>query len=333
MAAVNYLLPFSSSAINEARAQWSRGRLGAAVNDLAGPAVNMSGVASWGTATFSPTGRDLDLFEAIDTVTFQRGVHLFKAGSAALYNRVNIEFPGALQGAYAFQSLANFERGTYSTFQQAFGAASQFQSNPNFGLFAQDEWRPRSTLTVNAGLRYDLQWLPAPIELDWNNLSPRIGIAYAPRGGRTVVRTSGGLYFDRIPLRATSNALQRDGSKYKTAVLAFGQTGAPVFPAVLPAFPSGLFVSVSTINPAIRSGYSRQASVQVEQAIGNTLSASAGYSYLRGRAIIMQRNVNVPTLTAAQAARRSACRISAGRTRSSATLPSTTPSAIRGSTG
>lgn len=302
MAAVNYLLPFSSSAINEARAQWSRSRLGAAVNDLVGPAVNISGAASWGTASFSPTARDLDVVEAIDTVTFQRGVHLFKAGAAALYNRVNIEFPGALQGAYAFQSLANFERGTYSTFQQAFGAASQFQSNPNFGLFAQDEWRPRSTLTVNAGLRYDLQWLPAPIELDRNNLSPRLGIAYAPRNGRTVIRASGGVYFDRIPLRATSNALQRDGSKYKTAVLAFGQAGAPVFPAVLRSFPSGLFVSVSTINAGIRSGYSRQASAQVEQAIGNALSASAGYSYLRGRAIIMQRNVNVPTLTVAQAA-------------------------------
>lgn len=302
MAAVNYLLPFSSSAINEARAQWSRSRLGAAVNDLVGPAVNISGAASWGTATFSPTGRDLDVFEAIDTVTFQRGVHLFKVGAAALYNRVSIVFPGPLQGVYAFTSLANFERGVYSTFQQAFGAASQFQSNPNLGVFAQDEWRPRSDLTVNAGLRYDVQWLPAPIELDWNNLSPRIGVAYAPGGGRTVVRASGGVYFDRIPLRAMSNALQRDGSKYKTAVLAFGQTGAPVFPAVLPSFPSGLLVSISTINAGIRSGYSRQASAQVEQAIGNTLSVSAGYSYLRGRAIIMLRNVNVPTLPAAQAA-------------------------------
>ena len=105
-----------------------------------------------------------------------------------------------------------------------------------------------------------------------------------------------------IPLRATSNALQRDGSKYKTAVLAFGQAEAPVFPAVLPSFPSGLLVSISTINPGIRNGYSRQASVQVERAIGNALSAAARYSYLRGRAIIMQRNLNVPTLAAVQAA-------------------------------
>ena len=90
-----------------------------------------------------------------------------------LYNRVTIDFPGALQGVYAFTSLANFQRGIYSTFQQAFGEPSQFQSNPNLGLFVQDEWRLRRDVTVNAGLRYDLQWLPEPVQLDANNVSPR----------------------------------------------------------------------------------------------------------------------------------------------------------------
>jgi hypothetical protein len=51
----------------------------------------------------------------------------------------------------------------------------------------------------------------------------------------------------------------------------------------------------------IPSGYSQQAGVEVERAVGGHLSASVGYSRLRGRGIIMQRNVNVPTLTVAQA--------------------------------
>ena len=37
---------------------------------------------------------------------------------------------------------------------------SLLQSNPNLALFAQDEWRVRADLTIDAGLRYDLQWLP-----------------------------------------------------------------------------------------------------------------------------------------------------------------------------
>jgi hypothetical protein len=300
--AANYQTTLSSGAINEARVQYTRSELGAPANDIIGPAVNISGVASFGTATFSPTARDLNVVEAVDTVTLQHGSHLVKGGVDVLYNRVNITFPGALQGVYTFTNLGNFQRGTYSTYQQAFGAVSQFQSNPNLGLFVQDEWRPRSDLTINGGVRYDLQWLPEPVQLDDNNVSPRIGVAWSPGDGRTVVRASGGLYFDRIPLRATSNALQRDGTKYQVAQLSFGQIGSPVFPVVLPSFPSGLLITTTTINPAIEDGHSEQASVAVERAIGQRLSLTAGYSYLRGHGIIMQRNVNVPTLTVAQAA-------------------------------
>jgi hypothetical protein len=299
--ATSFLSTLSSGMINEARAQYTRSDLAAPVNDVIGPAVNVSGVASWGTATFSPTARVLDVVQAVDTVTFQRGDHLVKAGGDLLYNRVRIDFPGALQGVYAFTSLANLARGTYSTFQQAFGEPSQFQSNPNLGLFVQDEWRVRQDLTVNAGIRYDLQWLPQPVLLDANNISPRLGVAYAPGEGKTVVRASGGLYFDRIPLRATSNALQRDGSKYQVAQLSFGQPGAPVWPSMLPSFPANVLASVTTINPDIQDGRSEQAAIEIERAIGHGMSASVGYNHLRGRQIIMSRNVNVPTLTAAEA--------------------------------
>ncbi len=300
--AVNYLSTLSSGAINEARAQYTHSGLGAPVNDTIGPAVSISGVANFGVATSSPTARDADVFQAVDTLTLQRGSHLIKTGAELLYNRVNIVFPGALQGSYTFSSLATFQRGIYSQFQQAFGVTSLLQSNPNLGLFAQDEWRARPSLTIDAGLRYDLQWLPSPIQLDANNVSPRIGAAYSPGDGKTVIRGSAGLYFDRIPLRATSNAIQRDGTIYQTAVLSFGQAGAPVWPAVLPAFPAGVLVSISNINPNVQNQYNEQAGVQIERAIGSSLAAQFGYTYMRGHGILMSHNVNVPTLTAAQAA-------------------------------
>src|SRR6185295_19324018 len=170
------------------------------------------------TATFSPTARDLTTYEFVDAISTQRDEHSVKAGFDFLLNRLNIVFPGALQGVYSFSSLANFRLGGYVTFQQAFGAVDQFQSNPNFGFFVQDEWKPYPSLTVNAGLRYDAQLLPDPINTDRNNFSPRVGLAFAPGDRKTVFRASYGLYFDRLPLRATSNALQRDGSKYRVAV-------------------------------------------------------------------------------------------------------------------
>ena len=71
---------------------------------------------------------------------------------------------------------------------------------------------------------------------------------------------------------------------------------------MLPAFPAGVLVSISNINPDVRNQYNEQAALQVERAIGSWLSAQAGYSYVRGHGILMSHNVNVPTLTAAQAA-------------------------------
>ncbi len=294
----NYLTVTTSALVNEARVLYTHSALDSPVNDPIGPAVSISGVAAFGNWTSSPTARVADVAEAIDTVTLQRGAHLVKAGGDLLYNRVNITFPGATQGSYTFTSLTNFQRGAYTQFQQAFGQTSVLQSNPNLGLFVQDEWRLRSNLTVDGGVRYDLQWLPSPVHTDLNNVSPRVGIAYAPGDGRTVYRASGGVYFDRVPLRATSNAIQRDGTVYKTAVLAAGQPGAPLWPHVLPAFPSNVVVSINTINPDVQAQRSEQAGVQVQRALGSAFSAQVGYSYLRGHEILMSHNVNAPSLTA-----------------------------------
>ncbi|HEY0366692.1 MAG TPA: TonB-dependent receptor, partial [Pyrinomonadaceae bacterium] len=224
-AVIGNVTTFSSRTLNEARFQYTNSRLEAPINDNVGPAVNIAGIANFGAATVSPLARDINLFEAVDNVSTQRGDHSLKFGGDFLYNRVNILFPGAVQGVYAFSSLNNFLSGNYLNYQQAFGAPSQFQSNPNLGVFVQDEWRLRPDLTLNAGLRYDLQFLPEPIETDIDNIAPRAGIVYAPGDHKTVVRASFGLYYDRIPLRATSNALQRDGSTFLVVQLSPTQTG------------------------------------------------------------------------------------------------------------
>jgi hypothetical protein len=300
-AQVSNITTLGRRTLNEARFQFTRSVLAAPINDTTGPAVTISGVANFGTATSSPLARDINLFEAVDNVSTQRGSHSLKTGFDFLYNRVNIVFPGAVQGVYNFNSLGNFLAGNYSIFQQAFGIPSQFQSNPNVGFFWQDEWRVRPSVTINAGLRYDLQFLPSPIQTDKNNFAPRLGLAYAPGNRKTVIRASFGIYYDRVPLRATSNALQRDGSKYVVVQLSPSQTGAPVFPNVLPARPTTLLTkpNITRIDPNIENSYSEQANVQVERELPGNASISAGYIHLRALHIILSRNVNVPTVPAA----------------------------------
>ena len=298
---VSNVTTFSSSTLNEARVQFTNSRLDAPVNDQVGPAVNIAGIANFGTATFSPLGRDINLFEAVNNVSTQRGDHSIKFGGDFLYNRVNIVFPGAVQGVYTFSSLNNFLNGNYLNYQQAFGTPSQFQSNPNVGVFVQDEWRVRPDLTLNAGLRYDVQDLPDPIHTDTNNIAPRMGIVFAPGDRKTVVRASFGLYYDRIPLRATSNALQRDGSKFVVVQLSPTQPGAPVFPNVLSLQPSTLPTkpNITRIDSNIETSYSRQANLQIERELPGNAVVSVGYLHVRAFHIILSRNVNVPTVPAA----------------------------------
>ena len=297
---VSNITTINSRTLNEARFQFTHSSLDAPVNDTIGPAVTISGVANFGTITVAPVARDIDLFEVIDNVSTQRGAHSLKVGVDILYNRVNIVFPGAIQGAYNFSSLNNFLAGNYLTFQQAFGAPGQLQSNPNFGVFVQDEWRVRNNFTINAGLRYDVQWLPGPIQTDTNNLAPRLGFAWSPGDHQTVIRASFGIYYDRIPLRATSNALQRDGTKYLVAQFAPGQAGAPVFPNLLALQPSTLVTkpNITRIDPNIETSYGEQANVQVERELPGNAVLSIGYIHLRHLHIIVSRNVNVPTAPA-----------------------------------
>src|SRR3954468_7416699 len=95
-------------------------------------------------------------------------------------------------------------------------------------------------LTLNMGLRYDLQFLKT-IATDTNNVSPRLGFAWSPfESRRTVVRGSFGLFYDRVPLRALANALLSAGNTTDVAnlrqisiSLSPAQAGAPVFPNIL----------------------------------------------------------------------------------------------------
>ena len=290
---------FNSETLNELRAQFTRSRLSAPINDSIGPAINISGVANFGTATSSPLARNISLFEITDNLRKRFGDHSLKGGFDFLRNGVDIVFPGAIQGVYAFSSLTNFLSGNYTSFQQAFGVPSQYQSNPNYGFFIQDNWRARSNLTIDAGLRYDRQSLPQPIVTDGNNFAPRVGLVYA-HSGRTVIRAGIGLYFDRIPLRATSNALQRDGTKFLVVQFSPTQIGAPVFPNVFATQPTTLVTkpNITRIDPLIEDSYSQQAHLQIEHVFKDGTLVSVGYEHLRGRHIILQRNVNVPTAPA-----------------------------------
>lgn len=176
--AVSNVVTISSRTVNETRGQFTRSKLTALPTDPIGPAVSISGIASFGTLSGSPTARFNNLYEVDDNLSHRAGAHALRAGVDFLYNDTTITYPRSIRGAYTFSSLANFLSGTYNNagFTQTFGNSQVAQTNPNIGFYGQDEWKVSSRLTVNLGLRYDLQYLKT-IATDTNNVSPRAGFA------------------------------------------------------------------------------------------------------------------------------------------------------------
>ncbi|HTK28505.1 MAG TPA: carboxypeptidase regulatory-like domain-containing protein [Vicinamibacterales bacterium] len=299
----------SPRTVNETRAQVTVSDLQAPPSDPVGPAVTIAGVATFGTLSTSPTRRQNTLYEIVDNLSHQAGAHALRAGIDFLYNDDTITFPRSVRGAYTFSSLANFLAGSYNNagFTQTFGATRIAQTNPNLGVYAQDEWKAGPSMTLNAGVRYDLQMLQT-IRTDRNNVSPRFGATWSPFASkRTIVRGSAGLFYDRVPLRALANALLSAGNttdlsnlRQTSVSLSPGQAAAPAFPAILgSAVPSVTLPNLTTMDRSMQNAYSQQAAIEIEQQIGARSTVSVGYQYTRGVNLIISLNQNVPSCVAA----------------------------------
>jgi hypothetical protein len=118
-------------------------------------------------------------------------------------------FPG-------FTPIQSYGLGFPNELVQGYGSPTDSFSNKPLGVFWQDSWRVSPTLTLNYGLRYDIEFPPqlSPlnaaakaaynelglqkgIQTDTKNVQPRFGVAWDPKGdGKTVLRASYGIFFD-----------------------------------------------------------------------------------------------------------------------------------------
>jgi hypothetical protein len=298
----------SSRTVNETRVQFAFGDLKAPPTDAIGPAVSIAGVASFGTLSGAPQRRVNKMYQLVDNLSHQAGAHALRAGVDIVFNDDTITFPRSTRGSYSFSSLANFLSGNYSGFAQTFGDPIVSQTNPNVGVYAQDEWKVGSGLTLNLGLRYDLQFLET-INADTNNVSPRVGFTWSPSASQNlVVRGSAGLFFDRVPLRAIANAILSAANTtdlnnlHQPSVSGIipTQDGSPTFPNILSArLLTTTLVDFTTMDRDLQNAYSRQASVEVERSLGASRTVSIGYQYIGGENLVMSVNQNVPACVAA----------------------------------
>ena len=154
---------------NEMRLQLSRDEEPGEANSANPEAViQQSGttVLTIGRNNFSPRETTIERWQIADTLTIVRGTHKVKTGFDFQFDDILNRFPGFFSGSYTFRSLASLRRRTArtartSSYQQNFAGpdTTGAVTHPNiheYSFFAQDEWKPRRDVTINAGLRYDL---------------------------------------------------------------------------------------------------------------------------------------------------------------------------------
>jgi len=284
--------------------------------------------------------------QVADTLAWSHGTHLFKFGFDVNHVHdleVNL-FEGF--GAYAYNTRADYitdfvayERsvenktpiaplctanlGTppvptpvacYSSFAQGFGTPGfEFTTN-DVALFIQDDWRVRPRFTVNLGLRYETEIMPAPqipntalpnttlFPADRSDFGPRLGFAWDLNGtGRTVVRGGYGIFYGRIInstiFNAIANTAQPTGQS--TVSLSATSQGAPQYPNVISSGGGTVPFGVTSVGfaPDTRLPLVHEFDAEVERQIATNTVVSVSYVGSLGRRLprFVDTNLGGPT--------------------------------------
>src|SRR3954454_14483158 len=325
--------------VNEFRFQYARRGLSYFYNTnipgCSDPAVNITGFAYFGREPYSYIQRTETRYQFTDNFSLSVGRHNMKFGGDVNYLPLQATFTVNYGGVYDFgsfgagslgfvnpapDSLPNFPdlspvqsygAGLPGSFVQGLGSPSDKFKNIPIGVFWEDSWRISPKVTLNYGVRYDVeippkfkqpQGLAQPayrllglqkgIQTDKNNIQPRIGLAFDPGGdGKTVIRASYGMFFDHPLLGLYFLGDASDGSS--SGQLAFAGpglctgSGAPSNLNAIPIFqglpinqPSALNPCAATLNPATATAMGYLPNQQQFQSLNFPQSIFLNQNYL-----------------------------------------------------
>jgi hypothetical protein len=338
----NWDTTISSSMVNNLRFQWGRD-LEVTGSNAPGPSVGIASVMTYGepNALPRPAFPDEHRLQFSDTLSLTHGRHTLKAGfdfnfihellinlyqGAGLYNyngAAATAFGNWVLDAYGINTGDGLTGRHYSNFAQVTdpitGVGKDDFYNNDYAGFVEDSWKVRSNLTLNLGVRYDLQHIPQPpkpntqtplttyysssINIDKNNFAPRLGAAWQLAKG-TVLRGGLGAFYAKTS-NSTYYAIRVENNVYQqtfncTTPAACPQLSFPnvAFPAPGPAltapFAGALTPQVTPFQPPAGTQLTHglvpnfvnpmayEGEVTFEKQLPGNISASAGYIFSRG---------------------------------------------------
>ncbi len=224
-------------------------------------------------------------------------------------------------------AVGNYECYATSGYGQAFGNPALDIQTLDWAIFAQDNWKISPRLTLELGLRFDQEVLPAlPSALavppsatvalppqtaqkpgNGTNFGPRIGFSYDVYGsGKTILRGGYGIYYGRITNGVLLGVLDDTGSlngQYlgytsPIAATAANASSAPRFPNNIAAVGSTAIPAAYYLSTSLKVPEIHEIDLQVQQDMGHGNVLAISYMGAQGRRLdnFLNTNLNPNTI-------------------------------------
>ena len=295
------------------------------------PAIRVTGFDPLGDSPQLPQERTDYTYQIVDNITFQRGNHTIKTGidlRPFLSNNFN---PGSSRGDFRFTGLytnfglADLLLGLIAQDTRGIGDAERGRQQKSYGFYGQDDWKVNRRLTLNFGLRYDLN--PPLTEVnnrlsnfdvqtrtiiiagqnglgkevyqtDKNNFAPRVGFAWQPfNDQKTVIRGGYGIYYD-LPIVGNELGGVFGNPPFRSINTFNGTLTNPI--SLNDPFPTPL-LGASTLSPTgvqrdLKTSYLQNFSFGVQREIFKDTVIEVAYVGNKGTHLIRNRNINQAVL-------------------------------------
>jgi len=209
-----------------------------------------------------------------------------KTGVEGVYRMERSVSTNNFGGTFTFSSLDAYLAGTPLNFRINRGNPSLELGQLEMAGFAQTDLQVNSQLTMMFGARYEAQ---QGIR-DYNNLDPRVGVAYSP-GRALVIRGGAGIFHSRYTTSMVRNQLRFDGTRQFEMVI-----DNPSYPDPFAAGSSirVIYPSVRVTDPDLQTPYFGVGMISLERTFLSNLLFTATYDVQREYHKLRTRNLNAP---------------------------------------
>jgi hypothetical protein len=318
------------------------------------PKFSITGFETLGDSTTNPIRYTVNNYNMNDVFTWNKGRHSIKIGGDILrvqyFQPTNSNFNGTFtfNGKMSNNGIADFLLGFPSSTSRKIGTVTNHIYQSAIGAFIQDDFKVLPNVTLNLGVRYEIQKMPyeeygqmtafnpavnkvlmagsstAPnwqatvasvgltglvdlasnyglpkslVSTNYDNIAPRVGLAWRPFGNnRTVVRTGYGVFYTGSRLSAMRTDLT-GGFPFAISQSFTGVTSNPNLLTLANPFPASIAkVSGTTtasgweLNPP--SPYLESWNFTIERDLGKGVAVETGYNASKGTHLGRKYDIN-----------------------------------------